>query len=310
MKTLLIDGNNAFWRIANGLPDLTVDGKPVQVVYGFMKLLRGLLEDFEPDKAIIFWDSGKPEYRMKLFSGYKASRYLRREEASRKEKEKRKQAVAQLETVKKLLPLLGVYQVSRENTEADDLIAVASRMSDLGLRVIVSGDQDFLQLVKRHVRVFMPSRNQLYRHTTFEKLIGLTPTQWLEYRILTGDSSDEIPSVVSGFGEKTALELLREYETIGNLLKNDVRKKVEQMGARFAKFYSPGVAENISRNYRLMRLDWIPQESKLRNCIRKELAGDIHLRKTRIQQEFRKRRFVSLLANFNNWLIPFKGLGT
>jgi DNA polymerase I len=309
MKTLLIDGNNAVWRIANGLSaNLTVNGVPIQVVYGFMRLLHSMLEDFEPDKAIVFWDSGKPEYRIGIYQGYKKRRFAKRDEASKADKQKRSQTFAQIEVIQDLLPLLGVYQVDYENTEADDLIAVASQMNELGLRIIISGDQDFLQLVKRGVRVFFPSRHQLYRHTTFKKLVGLTPQQWLEYRILTGDHSDEIPSVIPGFGEKTAMQLIKQYATIGNLLTNGVRKKVEERGKRFARFYSPGVVENIERNYKLMRLDAVHNQKKLKEHTRNILSVCLGLDQNAVKKAFLDRRFVSLLAGFSTWLIPFKNL--
>ena len=74
MKTLVVDGNNAAHRLGATLPELTANGKPVQVVYGFLKLIRSAIVQFEPDVSVVCWDNGRSAYRKKLYPDYKANR--------------------------------------------------------------------------------------------------------------------------------------------------------------------------------------------------------------------------------------------
>src|SRR5713101_785658 len=137
--TLLIDGNNAIWRLAKKMPQLTgPDGKPIQVVYGFLRLIRAGIEDFEPNAALVVWDSGKPRLRIEMDPQYKAQR--RKERDPEKEREFQ-MVMSQFRIVQKTLSHLGVRQISIPDIEADDLISVSCKTLQ-GKKIIVSSDQD------------------------------------------------------------------------------------------------------------------------------------------------------------------------
>src|SRR6266446_8596818 len=85
MVTLLVDGNNLFWRAAKRLPPLTTPRRErVEGVYGFLKSLHLYAEKFEPTRILVCWDSAPPLYRLSIFPAYKANRH--KEQFSREER--------------------------------------------------------------------------------------------------------------------------------------------------------------------------------------------------------------------------------
>ena len=309
MKTTLIfDGNNALWRLAKKMPQLTgPDGKPIQVVYGFLRLIRAGIEDFEPNAALVVWDSGKPRLRIEMDPQYKAQR--RKERDPEKEREFQ-MVMSQFRIVQKTLSHLGVRQISIPDIEADDLISVSCKTLQ-GKKIIVSSDQDMLQLVSESVSVFSPVKKVLYSVENFQKEIGLSPRQFLEMRALAGDRSDEIPGVAKGFGEVTAKELISKYGSIETLYLPSVEKEVSSKGKRYALLYSKGAKERAELNLRLMDLSRI-ESGTAAALIRGAAAGvqDGKLDKLAVLKYFREQQFNSLLSGFITWLKPFEMLST
>lgn len=211
MTTLLVDGNNLAYRVFAAYPYLsTSGGKPVAVVYGVVKLLRAALNKFNPDSIIIAWD-GNPSARRLLYPEYKANRGLNRTE---QEQEAYKSYRNQLIEVFAILRHMNVYQCQEPNSEADDIIALLTY--DSGKYIVLSEDKDMLQLVNKNVSVYRPIKDQHYTHDNFEKLMGLTPQQFLYTRILQGDDSDNIGGI-PGIGEKTAFKLIQEFKDLSAL---------------------------------------------------------------------------------------------
>src|SRR5882672_5573873 len=197
MKTVLIDGNNLMWRLAKQMPRLTTSsGDQVQLVYGIFRVLHGVLKDFEPDNMMVLWDSGFPVLRIQIYEGYKYKRHKERDAKKGDELEEFKQVMTQMEMIKDVLPYLSVCQYEVKGLEGDDLISLACQTLH-GKKVVVSGDRDMLQLVSKKVSVYLPvgKRREYYTHKNFEEKIGLTPDQFLEVKILIGDSGDEVPGV-------------------------------------------------------------------------------------------------------------------
>ena len=316
MKTLVFDGHNALWRLQMRLPELTANGKPVQVVYGFLRLLRSALSQFEPNVALVCWDSGRSKYRKKLFPEYKANR-----DEHHKDDRTFAQANMQLETIKGLLKYLNVAQLTYPDTEADDLIGIACYDLE-GEKTIISSDKDMLHLVSEEVSVWSPIKTQLYTHKNFKDLTkvmegpnkifsGLSPKQWLEFRALTGDPSDNIPGVAPGLGEQTARELIDRFGSIDNLYSSSVEKKVHKMGNRYALLYSEGAKERVYRNLLLMDLS-LPLHREDYLQIAKVLQSNFQKRKKVdrrfLRDYFNEQKFESLLKDLATWILPFEDL--
>lgn len=310
-KFLILDGNNSAWRLLKRLPVLTADNKPIQIVYGFLRLLKSSIEQFEPNVAVVCWDFGHSEYRKKIWPGYKKGHT--HDSDPQKEKEFRS-FLAQVEAIKSLLTHLNVAQLQFKGTEADDLIAILCAKLE-GRKIIVSTDNDMLQLVSEQVQVWSPVKKQFFWSKNFKRLTGLTPEQYLQCKALVGDGSDEIPGVAKGFGHKTAEQLLKQYGSLENLFTTAVEKKVYKMGNRAALLYSEGAREIAYRNLLLMDLGLAAtfqgafSEGKEIMVVAEEaLKNRQQVNRAAVKAYFQAQQFKSLLVEFGRWITAFETL--
>jgi DNA polymerase I len=244
-RLLIIDSNSVIHRAYHALPPLTTEkGEVVGAVYGFLLVFLRALKEFKPDFAVACFDVKGPTFRHEKYGDYKAKRPPLPEDLGR-----------QIARVKELLPVFGIPVFGKEGFEADDLIgtiAEAAPKENPSLEVIIlSGDTDTMQLVNEKTKVYNLRRGVkdivLYdEEMVKEKYQGLEPSQLLDLRALKGDASDNIPGV-PGIGEKTALDLLLEYETLENiydniaLIKGKIREKL--MENKEGAFFSRELAE-------------------------------------------------------------------
>ena len=214
---LLVDGNNlaATMNAVGGLS--RKDGFPTQAISGCLKLLRFYVTEFEPQKVFIAWDGGKSRKRLALLPSYKESRAV--EKKTPEQVMNFKELLAQLPIIKRATIDMGLYQLGGPGIEADDMLALMAKKADqVGEQaVIISSDSDFYQLVSPRVSVYSVATKKKYRHIThanFTKALdGLLPEQFLEFKALQGDGSDDVPGV-NGIGPATARKLLLEHGSV------------------------------------------------------------------------------------------------
>lgn len=218
-KFLIIDGNAIVHRAYHALPPLkTRNGKLVNAVYGFLLIFLKALKEIEPDCVVAAFDVKGPTFRHKAYKLYKAKR-----------KKAPDELYQQINDVKKVLKAFGVPVFEKQGFEADDLIGTIvthtkrKQVLPKAENIILTGDMDALQLVDEQTKVYTMRRS--VKDTilfgikeTKEKYDGLLPEQLTDYRALRGDPSDNIPGV-TGIGEKTAIELLKQFDTLENLYK-------------------------------------------------------------------------------------------
>jgi len=211
-KFLIIDGNSLVYRAFFALPLLqTRQGLYTNAVYGFATMLLRLLEEEKPDYVAVAFDQGKVTFRHEKFAAYKATREKTPGELSE-----------QFAHVHSLLAALAIPIVEKGGFEADDLIGtLAKEAVKKGISpLIVSGDADVFQLVGTPAEVIYTRRGitQVERYTEkeLEEKYGLTAEQFIDYKGLKGDTSDNIPGV-PGVGEKTALKLLKQFGTMAGI---------------------------------------------------------------------------------------------
>ncbi len=218
-KLVLIDGNAILHRAFHALPPLTSkDGKMINAVYGFFSMLFKILEDQKPDYLIVCFDRPKPTFRKALYVGYQAKRPKMSDDL-----------IPQIVTVHELLEKIKIDVFEVDGYEADDLIGTIATQAvegklDGGLDVIiVTGDRDMLQLVNSHVKVLAPiigiTKMILFDEAKVVEKYGLKPSQFVDYKALVGDQSDNYPGV-TGIGPKTASEILKKLGTLENAYKN------------------------------------------------------------------------------------------
>lgn len=211
-STLLIDGN-AIGHANHHATKLTVGALQVQAIFGTLWSVKSLMQKYSGWTPLILWD-GHCQWRRDIYPQYKENR-VAKNDLDRLDKEAYK---AQIPILKKALQLLGVPQILVTNGEADDLAGLMSkRLSDAGNSVVlITGDQDWLQLVNKNVIWFDPIRDNTVGMGNFFEFTGYkTTAQFLQGKVLQGDTSDNI-SGVGGIGKDGAPEFIAEFQSVEN----------------------------------------------------------------------------------------------
>ena len=195
----------------------------MNAVYGFTRILLTVIKDFDPEYIICTFDNAKPTFRHADFVGYKANRAEMPDDLK-----------PQIDLIKKVVIALNIPQFELPGYEADDLIGTLSRQLDEmrqvtgkereaipDLTVIVTGDRDAFQLVTDTTHVWMPGRppklpDREYGPEEVKARMGVRPDQIVDLKALMGDASDNIPGV-TGIGEKGAIKLITEFDTLEKL---------------------------------------------------------------------------------------------
>lgn len=215
-KFILIDGNAILHRSYHANPRFEVDGRLVNAIYGFISTIFSTIVKHQPTHLAIAFDVKGPTFRDEIFKQYKAKRIKPPQEF-----------YDQIPDVWEFVRTMNIPLLSKEGFEADDIIGTISKRinGDLaeGEVLIVTGDQDTLQLVDHRTKVAMPAMGKIQEAIYDESAVlgkfGLKPVQIIDYKALSGDQSDNIPGV-RGIGEKTATLLLKEFGTVENIYKH------------------------------------------------------------------------------------------
>lgn len=215
-RLLLIDGHSMAFRAFYALPAenfSTSGGQHTNAVYGFLSMLANILAEEKPDFVAVAFDVGRKTFRTEMFPDYKAQREAAPEEFR-----------GQVELIREVLETLGITTLSRENFEADDIVATLSTQAGADYETfLVTGDRDYLQLVDDSTTVLYPMRgvSKLHRFTpeAVEEKYGLSPQQYPDFAALRGDPSDNLPSVPK-VGEKTATKWITQYGSLDGLIEH------------------------------------------------------------------------------------------
>lgn len=212
---ILIDGNALFYRAFYALPSFTnMEGIPTGAVYGFIRMLMKLLREEKPQYIACAFDKGRKTFRHRKSKDYKANRPAMPQEL-----------VAQIPLIKETLEAFRIPIFEEEEYEADDILGTLAKKGEKeGLRVkILTGDKDLLQVVSSSIFVLRPkkgiSETHLFDEEEVKKELGVSPSQIADFLALAGDSSDNI-SGVPGIGKVTAKALIKEFDSLENLLEN------------------------------------------------------------------------------------------
>ncbi len=212
MKLFLIDGNSFCYRAFYAIKELANSfGEPTNAVYGFVSMLRKIIKDEKPEYLAIAFDLKGPTFRHKKYEEYKIHR-----------KPMPDALITQMPVIKEVVRAYSIPIFEKEGFEADDIIATLTRkLSGKALDVfIVTGDKDALQLVDAHVKVYSTHKEGLvYDTEKVKERYGVGPDKIVDLLALMGDASDNITGV-PGFGEKTAVSLIQEFNSLDAILDN------------------------------------------------------------------------------------------
>jgi len=213
---VLIDGSAVFHRGYHAIPHLsTRDGVPTNAVLGFANIVLKVLNELKPTYAIVAWDKSSKTFRNEMYPAYKAHRIKQPDDL-----------YAQIPATHELVDALHLPWIELQNYEADDIIGTLARMAeergDLDI-VIATGDKDQLQLIDNRtvVDMFNPRGSEPTRYdlAKMQERYGMTPAQFIDYKALVGDPSDNIPGV-AGIGDVGARKLIAEFTTLDGIYEN------------------------------------------------------------------------------------------
>jgi len=223
-RLVLIDTLNFFHRAFHAYPPqlTTLQGEPINAVYGFATMLFALVQELKPTHLAVAYESEKePTFRALEFPAYKATRVPLPPED---------QVIfdSQLSRLEEFIKAAKIASLQAEGFEADDLVGTVTksvaRSQELVVEVIIaSNDRDLMQLISPRVRFCLPAvgkqQSKFYTEKDFFEEYGFQPASLVDYKALRGDPSDNIPGV-RGIGEKTASELVKKYGTVDEVYKH------------------------------------------------------------------------------------------
>ena len=226
-KIVLIDGNNLLFRsyyatAYTGNIMRNSKGFPTNALYGFINMLNKIINEEQPIYAMVAFDKGKT-FRHEKYADYKGGRMATPDDLK-----------LQFPIAKELVTALGLTYYETDNYEADDIIGTfvkKAESDDDFCSTIISSDKDLLQLISDETEVKLLKQTGYIRmtHEEFLNTYGIEPIRMIDLKSLMGDSSDNIPGV-KGIGEKTALSLLKEYNSLDGIYNNidNIKGKLQE----------------------------------------------------------------------------------
>ena len=277
-RLVLIDSFALIFRAFYGIPaGLTHAGHPINAAYGFTSALLAAIKELQPEYLVACFDLPKPTKRHEQYVEYKATR-----------KPMPDDLVPQIQYCKEVLKAMNIPIVSAEGYEGEDVIAtivakqsairnpqsaVGGELLAVSEFIIVTGDMDTLQLIDERTKVYSMARGakqaELLDTMHVKMRYGLTPAQFVDFKALKGDASDNIPGV-PGVGEKTACKLVQDYGSLDKIYEN-----IEKINGKLKTLLS----ENKDQAYLSQKLSKIDNQAPIEFNLPDAKVHDYDLKK-------------------------------
>ena len=292
-KLVLIDGNSLSFRAFYALPLLSNKaGIHTNAILGFAKLLEKIIREEQPTHFLVAFDAGKTTFRHSKYSEYKGGRQKTPPELSE-----------QFPYIRQLLDAYHIKHYELENYEADDIIGTLSKEADQNdfETIIVTGDRDLTQLATQNVTIYYTKKGVTdVDHYTpefiAEKYNGLKPIQIIDMKGLMGDSSDNIPGV-AGVGEKTAIKLLNQFDSVEGVYENIDKVSGKKLKEKLELSHEDALMSK--------ELATINRHSPIEVTLNDTKLNDIKDNHEKIEL-FKKLEFKQLLADIDNEASEFE----
>ena len=315
-RVLIIDGLNTFIRCWTSIPTLNDDGDHVGGVTGVLKSIGYAIRQVQPTRCIVVFDGkGGSQNRKKQYEGYKAQRETNKLRINRayndlmNDEDERESMKRQFVWLNEILNYLPVTTMIYDGVEADDVMAYITTqlLKEDEQAVVMSTDKDFLQLVNDKTIVWSPTKKKIYNNKVIKEEFGIESKNLLLYRVLDGDSSDNIPGVY-GCGIKTLVKRFPEITGDTQLSVDDLfqlceTKKIETKGK--IKLYNDILeAKNqILMNEKLMQL----KDPDISGVIKMQVLGRFNeeikpLNKIDFLKILLKYKVVNNFGDINDWV--------
>lgn len=253
-------------------------------MYGFLAILFKILDDIEPKYLAVAFDLKAPTKRHEMYDKYKANRKGMPDELA-----------AQMPILKDILRAMNICIIEKEGYEADDILGTLAKWGqkeNLDVTVL-TGDRDSFQLIDRNIKVRIPrtkmgkTEDKDYTVEKIKEEYGVEPLDLIEVKGLMGDTSDNIPGV-PGVGEKTALNLIREYKNIDGVYENIDKQKGK-------------LKERLEENKKLAYLSRTLGTIDINAPIEKDLKmlENEEWNKKEVLEIFKKLKFNRFISRFN-----------
>jgi DNA polymerase-1 len=214
---LIIDGLNTFLRSFTMINHMNPDGHHIGGLTGFLKSIGYAIRMSDPTKVVVIFDGiGGSNARRNLYPEYKANRNSSRitnHNIFSSKDEESESINNQISRLIQYLQCLPVTVISIDGLEADDIIGYLANKfqphEETARVTIMSADKDFLQLVSDKVHCYSPTKKKIYTPKEVLEEFGVSSNNFLNYKILMGDTSDNIPGI-TGLGPKKLIKLFPE----------------------------------------------------------------------------------------------------
>jgi DNA polymerase-1 len=314
-SVLIIDGLNAFLRAFTMINHINPDGHHIGALTGFLKSIGYAIKMLNPTKVVIVFDGvGGSNARRNLFPDYKANRNANRmtNYSIFQSKEEESESINnQMQRLILYLKCLPVSVVSIEGLEADDIIGYLTHklegFSETQEINIMSADQDFLQLVSTKTSVYSPTKKRIFKPKDVLADFGVSATNYINYKILLGDKSDNVPGV-SGLGPVKLVKLFPELTGENKVtLESMIEKSAELINEN--KLYLSVVERRhqLFINQQLMNLegDFLSPDNRL--LVKQTFTDCYELNKYLFHQIYVNDRLGESIPNVDNWLTEVFG---
>jgi 5'-3' exonuclease len=312
---LIIDGLNTFLRSFTMINHINGDGHHIGGLTGFLKSVGYAIRMTDPTKVIIVFDGvGGSNARRNLFPDYKANRNVNRMtnySIFQSKAEEQESINNQMERLIQYLKCLPVTVISIDGLEADDIIGYLAdkfeRHDETSKVTIMSADKDFLQLVSDKVQCYSPTKKKVYTPKEVLEEFGVSSSNFLNYKILMGDSSDNIPGI-SGLGPKKLIKLFPE-------LVGDTKIELDEIISSSAdkvdenKLYLSVVERRhqLLINHQLMSLNGSFLSPENKQLVKDAFTNSYTLNTPIFLQLYHNDRLGESIPNVQSWLTQLFG---
>lgn len=260
---LLIDAYNLIIRNYVKNPHLNEDGENIGAVASTITSLYFLIKKFSPKQIYLcFEGKNSGSRRRRSFHDYKDGRKAPHTIKNYSQSNLNSNFWWCINKVVELIEFLPICILSKDNLEADDIISFICKNFKNKEITIVSTDKDYYQLINKNISVYSPIKNVLYNYENFLETFKILPVNWLIFKAISGDSSDNIAKIPLRIGIKTLLKKFPE------LSKNkfDITSFIELTKTKDNKIFDNYI-DLLTSNYDLMnlienkQLSWINEKA-------------------------------------------------